>query len=271
MSKVLIVDDERNIRNIVERLLDRQGFECRQAGDAREAADVMEHDRFDVVLCDVHMPGMSGVDLAGEIRRRFPETAVVMVTGEDSTAFASIAQENGAAAYVLKPFRTAELLIAVCGALRRRQTDIDTRRRQATSERALSRAAAQIGAAPGRVGRVCGLVARALGWTPDRCDLIRHAAPLKDVGLPGTGSPLLEMAAAIARTHAAPFDGPAEGQSEEGSIFAVADAYEALRRSQGHLETLETLRARRGTLYDPDVLDAFLTMGEQVETFYEAD
>lgn len=129
MTRILIVDDERSIRTILSHLLARQGFDCAQAADAAEALALLEEEDFDVALCDVRMPGLSGVDLAGEITRRHPSTAVVMLTAEDSPTYASIAMDNGACGYMLKPFRANDLRITIAAAMRqcRERNRLETR------------------------------------------------------------------------------------------------------------------------------------------------
>lgn len=127
ITRVLIVDDEEQIRRLLVRLLERQGHWCAAAGSAEDAAAVLAKYEFDLVLCDVKMPGASGLELATGILERHPDTAVIMVTGVDDPVSAGIAIDAGAYGYVVKPFTHNEVLISVANALRRRRLEIENR------------------------------------------------------------------------------------------------------------------------------------------------
>lgn len=129
MERILVIDDERMIRTLVSRQLRRAGYDCVEAAGAADASAALATGSFDLALCDIHMPGKSGVDLAAEIARAHPDTAVVMLTGEDLPWYADASRENGADGYMLKPFRSAELSIAVRSAIaqRRHRRELETR------------------------------------------------------------------------------------------------------------------------------------------------
>lgn len=76
----LVVDDEAPLRQILVRLLKTQGHVCREAGSGREAIELLEKEPADLVLSDIHMPEMDGAQLLAEIRKRWPDTGVVMIT-----------------------------------------------------------------------------------------------------------------------------------------------------------------------------------------------
>ncbi len=118
-EKILIVDDEPEIRFILARQLQGDSFECVEASSAHEALEKIERDRFSVVMSDVMMPGMTGVELLGLIRQQAPETSVIMITGvrDVSTAVASL--RNGACDYITKPFDLLAIRRAVQHALER--------------------------------------------------------------------------------------------------------------------------------------------------------
>jgi DNA-binding NtrC family response regulator len=112
MGSVLIVDDEANVRALLERILAEAGHELRTAADAESALQAIAHSTPDVVLSDVHMPGASGLWLADRIRDCAPATAVVLVTADgDVPPCESL--RNGLVAYVLKPFQPKQVLRAV--------------------------------------------------------------------------------------------------------------------------------------------------------------
>lgn len=113
MPKALVVDDSRAIRMILARTLSKLGFEVREAGNGREALEVLDVEKSGVqlVLADWNMPEMNGLDLVKQLRRN-PELAsvvVVMVTTETELDKMTAALEAGANEYVMKPF-TPEIL-----------------------------------------------------------------------------------------------------------------------------------------------------------------
>jgi putative two-component system response regulator len=119
-AKILIVDDEEPIRRSLVRLLDRVGFECATAADAAEARQLLTAEVFDLMLCDVTMPGESGFSLLAHAHDAHPELAVIMVTAIDSPSTTEPAARHGAYGCILKPFDTNMILINIVGALNRR-------------------------------------------------------------------------------------------------------------------------------------------------------
>lgn len=119
-AKILIVDDEEPIRRSLVRLLDRVGFECATAADAAEARQLLTAEAFDLMLCDVTMPGESGFSLLAHAHDAHPELAVIMVTAIDSPCTTDPAVRDGAYGCILKPFDTNMILINIVGALNRR-------------------------------------------------------------------------------------------------------------------------------------------------------
>jgi diguanylate cyclase (GGDEF)-like protein len=127
-SAILVVDDDDQVRGLLVRLLEGAGYACVQARDAAEAMRRLhEQCHVALMLCDVSMPGESGLDLVRRVLRERPDVAAVMVTALDDSALASAALELGAYGYVIKPFRTSELLISVANALRRRTLEGENR------------------------------------------------------------------------------------------------------------------------------------------------
>ncbi|MGE0812749.1 MAG: response regulator [Vicinamibacterales bacterium] len=114
--RVLIVDDEPTLRRMV-RLTLEDLHEVHEAGDAAQALEaVRAHGPFDVVLLDQKMPGMSGVELLGELRRVSPSTRVVMLTAHASLDLATAALAGGASHFLAKPMTPALLRAAVIAA-----------------------------------------------------------------------------------------------------------------------------------------------------------
>jgi two-component system response regulator RegX3 len=115
---VLVVDDEASYREALSVALQREGFAVDVAADGYEALQRFEASRPDVVLLDVMLPKMSGIDVCREIRGR-SKVPIIMVTAKDAEIDAVVGLEVGADDYVTKPFRLRELVARVRAALRR--------------------------------------------------------------------------------------------------------------------------------------------------------
>ncbi len=118
------------------RLIDRtlgDRFECAFAADVNEAREKLGGGDFDLAMCDIQMPGESGLVLAEEIANSRPEIAVVLVTGIDDPEVAEKALELGASGYLVKPFWPGQLLITAINAIRRHELEMA----QATHSRTL--------------------------------------------------------------------------------------------------------------------------------------
>lgn len=112
MATILIVDDEPPVREVLARWLQAAGHQTREAGNSNAALEAMAAAAADLVFCDVQMPGPDGLWLTGELRRRFPLSAVVLATGV-STVPGKISMQYGVMAYLLKPFDKTAVLDAV--------------------------------------------------------------------------------------------------------------------------------------------------------------
>ena len=117
--RVLVVDDEQPVRELLARFLDSQGFQAAQAATAEEALALLEREPVEVVLSDVQMPGMNGLSLLSEIRRRYPDVAVLMLTACEDVSMAVDAMKAGALDYVTKPFELEKVARAVSEASQR--------------------------------------------------------------------------------------------------------------------------------------------------------
>jgi response regulator RpfG family c-di-GMP phosphodiesterase len=110
VRRVLLVEDDGGARAMIARFLTRKGYEV-TALDCAERALLPEADApaYDVVISDVHLPGMSGLDLAGVLLTRSPLQPVVLITGDPDEALAREALSRGPVSYLLKPFELSEL------------------------------------------------------------------------------------------------------------------------------------------------------------------
>ncbi|NTW99291.1 MAG: sigma-54-dependent Fis family transcriptional regulator, partial [Geobacteraceae bacterium] len=115
--KILVVDDELSMREFLSILLEREGYDVTVAGSAEDALRTMESALFDLVLSDVNMPGLSGIELLARIKEKSPETAVLMLTAFSAADQAVEAMKLGAYDYIGKPFKNEEIKQLVKNAL----------------------------------------------------------------------------------------------------------------------------------------------------------
>lgn len=116
--RVLIVDDDQFVRDVLRDVLAPGGYECSEACDGIEALERVRADRPDVVLLDLLMPRMSGLQALREIQEVNPSSRVVVITSLASDSLAAEALASGAAGIVTKPFHPIEIQEAVRHALR---------------------------------------------------------------------------------------------------------------------------------------------------------
>jgi CheY-like chemotaxis protein/CBS domain-containing protein len=110
-ARVLLVDDEEQFVKNMARILKVRGFDVWTAFDGQEAINVIRHGGgFDVVVLDIKMPGMDGIEVLGEIKKRAPETEVIMLTGHASLESGVQAMRKGAYDYLMKPCDIEDLV-----------------------------------------------------------------------------------------------------------------------------------------------------------------
>jgi len=226
--KVLIVDDDATFSRSMGRILTNAGYECRVAGNGAEARDRLNReDDIAAVLCDLRMPGESGLDLVGTVVADFSDAAIVMTTGVDDPPTAALALEMGAYGYLIKPFSANEILITLAGALRRRELETSQRSqidgleqtvarlktlhgviadietvasgRSSTDEsdiierlsRAVSPRAAESAVHIQRMSRYAAMLAEVVGYRDLAPDEFRLASALHDVGKIGVPDTIL--------------------------------------------------------------------------------
>jgi putative two-component system response regulator len=127
VSRILVVDDEETIRQAIARFLQERGYDVHVCGSGPAALALLEHQRFVVMLCDVRMPGMSGLEVVPRARALDHDLAVLMLTAVNEASAATEALSHGAFDYLVKPVALADLLAAVERAVHRRQLEIDRR------------------------------------------------------------------------------------------------------------------------------------------------
>lgn len=112
-KKILVVDDEIGIRNLLRRVLKGEGYDVREAGSGEEAMDMAREDLPDLVLCDIKMPGKDGIETLADLKELSPNVEVVMLTAHSTVESAVTAMKLGAADYLKKPFDVEELKIVI--------------------------------------------------------------------------------------------------------------------------------------------------------------
>jgi DNA-binding response OmpR family regulator len=122
MTRVLVVDDERTIREIVVSYLEREGFKTLEAADGNRARELIERDPPDLVVLDLMLPGTDGLELCRWIRSR-SRLPVIMLTARGEESDRIVGLELGADDYVTKPFSPRELAARVRTVLRRAEPD----------------------------------------------------------------------------------------------------------------------------------------------------
>jgi putative two-component system response regulator len=197
------VDDDVGFRRLIATVLAREGYRTTLAGDATEARALLAERAFALAVCDLHLPGESGMTVVTHIAATYPTTAIVVVSGADF-AVADGVLAAGAYGYLIKPFGLDQFLVTVSNALRRRQLEQDRLAYERSLERAVAERTAELehsrretvrrlaaavdwrddvtGMHSGRTAAYAVAIAQRLGWAEDECNLLALATPLHDIG-----------------------------------------------------------------------------------------
>jgi response regulator RpfG family c-di-GMP phosphodiesterase len=151
IAKVLIVDDEPPIRNLLGLCVSNCGFQTVLASDAREAMNLLDDSHFDLLVSDVRMPGMDGMQLLSWTEANHRETGVIMLSGNDDLRQAVQAMRLGALDYLQKPFNVADVSQTLHEALRRHRERLDKARQVLDLETALKAKADELRATLGQL------------------------------------------------------------------------------------------------------------------------
>ncbi|MBC1458358.1 response regulator transcription factor [Listeria newyorkensis] len=119
MKQILVVDDDRNIRQLVGLCLRAEGFHVLEAGDGSEAAAIVEKQQVHLAVIDIMMPNMDGFDLCQKLHTNYPDIPVIMLTAKDALADKARGFEVGTDDYITKPFEPQELVFRIRALLRR--------------------------------------------------------------------------------------------------------------------------------------------------------
>ena len=189
-DRILIVDDEEAIREIVASMLTMAGYRCQQASSGLEAMAVLQSgEEFELMLSDLMMAELDGIGLLERTKERYPDMPVVMVTAVHDISVALAAIRNGAYDYLLKPFEREQLLATVRRALENRRLKMENRAYQSNLETLVAARTEQLRQANYDLERSYDITLEALG----------DALDLKDAETEGHSKRVTAFTIAIAR------------------------------------------------------------------------
>ena len=143
-DQILIADDEEAIREVISTLLEAQGYQCLAVGSGRQAIETLSNHPVDLVLSDMVMPEMDGLQLLSWLRTHDRDIPVIMVTAMHDVSTALEAMRRGAYDYILKPFERDQLLMGVRRALEHRRLIVENRSYQKNLERLVQQRTAEL-------------------------------------------------------------------------------------------------------------------------------
>jgi response regulator RpfG family c-di-GMP phosphodiesterase len=333
--RILIVDDDEAVRDVISVLLREEGYECAVATHAEMALDLAAAEETPLVISDMKMPGKDGLWLLENFRARYPDTAVIMLTGYGDTEAAVDCLRRGAVDYLLKPPKLTDLIRSIERALAKRRIELARKRYQKKLERKVRDRTSELRTAlkdiantyqntllalvaaldarehetsdhSQRVVRYTQAIAERLGIRGPELEELGRGALLHDVGKIGVPDavllkpgkltsdewvemrkhpdigfqmiqaiPFLNTPAEIVLSHQERWDGggyPRKLSRTEihvgARIFAVADTLDAMtsdrpyRRGTTFANAIAEIDRCAGTQFDPEVVRAFLSIGE---------
>ena len=125
MTNILLVDDNKKIRKLIEIYLVKDGFQTFHAENGQEALDLLEHTKIDLILADIMMPKMDGYELVNELRQAGYEIPILIITAKDTYPDKKKGFELGADDYMTKPIDMEEMVLRVRALLRRSKISLD--------------------------------------------------------------------------------------------------------------------------------------------------
>ena len=126
-SRILVVDDEESIREFLEIMLKKEGYEVTVAEDGLKAKDILSKKTFDMVISDMQMPNMTGIELLKHVKENYSDLVFMMITAFGTTETAVDAMKMGAYDYVTKPFKIDEVRLNIANALRSKNLETEVR------------------------------------------------------------------------------------------------------------------------------------------------
>jgi putative nucleotidyltransferase with HDIG domain len=219
-NRVLIVDDEPSIAKLLVDALQLSGYRCQACQSGQEALRLLEAQEFDLVMSDVCMPGMTGLQLLRLVREKHPHLAVVMVTGVDEVKVAVQAMTQGADDYLLKPLNLEAVLVSINQVQERKRLEAELENYRLRLEEMVEERTAQLHSAvrqieltydetlqalaaaldlrdnetaghSRRVMAYAAEIAKGMGCTTEQVNTIARAALLHDIGKIGIADAIL--------------------------------------------------------------------------------
>ncbi|HTV53868.1 MAG TPA: HD domain-containing phosphohydrolase [Terriglobia bacterium] len=247
IARALIVDDERAVCELLRERFQQENYDCSICLNGEEAVAALHRQRYDVILSDLRMPRMSGLDFLERAKAECPHAAFILVTGEHDVRVGVEAIKNGASDYVVKPFKLDEVFRRVTSALEKKRLETEVEQYRERLElmveertRQLQKALDQIeetydqtlealGAAldlrdastaghSSRVTRYALAVARAMDCSADELHELTRGAYLHDIGKIGIPDGILLK------------DGPLTRQEQEVMRSHVSIGYQLVKR-----------------------------------------
>jgi putative nucleotidyltransferase with HDIG domain len=242
-ARVLIVDDEPAACKLLALVLSQADFECKTALSGAEALRLLECDYRDAIVCDLNMPGMTGMELLAEVRRRSPHVAFLVATGLDDVRAGILAMKSGADDYLVKPLQQDLVVASLHRALEKKRLELEVEGYRLHLEEMVAERTQQIEAALKLVERSYEDTLEALGAAID----------LRDAATEGHSRRVCRFALEIAK---------AMGLSEGQHKTIVMGAY---------LHDIGKLALPDGILLKPGPLTAQerLFMQQHVQTGYD--
>jgi len=124
--RLLVVEDQNDLRNILKKRLDEAGYMIDEASDGEIATDLIDYTDYDLIILDIMIPKINGLEILKELRRKKQDTPVLLLTAKDTVSDRVKGLDLGADDYLVKPFAFDELLARIRALLRRRDGEIQT-------------------------------------------------------------------------------------------------------------------------------------------------
>jgi response regulator RpfG family c-di-GMP phosphodiesterase len=219
-ARILLVDDEPAVCELLAARLTVEGYECQSAFSGEEALAALEQHKFDIVISDLHMPGMSGLEFLEIAKKKYPQSIFLMITAEDNIRVGIQAMKQGAADYLVKPYEMDAVLASLDRAIKAKQMELELENYRRNLERMVADRTKQLQAAmrrieltydetlaalgaaldlrdtetaghSQRVSRYCQEMAKAMNCTKDELKQIARGSYLHDIGKIGIPDAIL--------------------------------------------------------------------------------
>lgn len=194
-TRVLVVDDDARVRDILARILVRSRYQVRTVASAEEAMELLRCTRFDLVMSDVMLGGMSGLELTSRLKSLYPDLPIILITAHGDTELMRLALRRGACDFVPKPFHIHSVPLIIERNLERKA--LEQKRTQQQDEKIMYSTVQALAAAidakepytaehSRRVTTIAGALAQALNLPEAERQCLELAAQVHDVGKIGT-------------------------------------------------------------------------------------